>query len=541
VRGAGRSPLPCPNSALATSPITETVVRRRPAPGDRVLDRVLRTAWGRWLVPSLSDLLYISLIVWLFVAGGDGWKGLLLDGDAGWHIRTGEYILATGHVPHHDLFSFTKPNAPWFAWEWLTDVLFAFVHRHWALEGIVLLAGCVVALYGLVLLRHMMWRQVNMFIALGIGLLAIGASSIHFLARPHIFTLLLLAVGCWVVEADRRRPSRAVWLLVPMVVVWTNLHGGFLAFLVFLGILVAGSAVEALLGDRGRWKDTRRYGWLCALCAAASLVNPYGIQLHVHIVEYLRSTWIRNVVEEFQAPNFRSENLFQFEILLFLGLIAAAYLLKRRRITEALWIVAFAHMALNSVRHVPIFAAVAAPIIAAEASGWWSAWSSGRPAGSYFRIFDQMAADLAPAFRRSSVWCVLGVALIVLFGDSAQWPKDFPKVAFPVKMVHAHADLIASSRIFTVDQWADYLTYSFYPRQKVFVDGRSDFFGPKIGNQYLRALQANYDWRAILNEHRVNAVLAPPSWPLATALKTEPGWRLVADDGKSILFVRSAR
>jgi len=95
-------------------------------------------------VPSHADWLFAALIVWLFVAGS-GWQVLLADGDTGWHIRAGEYILAHREVPHADLFSFTRPGAPWCAWEWLSDVLFALAHRAAGLKGVVLLAGAVIA------------------------------------------------------------------------------------------------------------------------------------------------------------------------------------------------------------------------------------------------------------------------------------------------------------------------------------------------------------------------------------------------------------
>ncbi len=67
---------------------------------------------------------------------------------------------------------------------------------------------------------------------------------------------------------------------------------------------------------------------------------------------------------------------------------------------------------------------------------------------------------------------------------------------FPTAMVHQHADLIASGRLLTPDQWGDYIIYSFYPRQKVYVDGRSDFYGEKLGQEYLHLLQGASDWQS---------------------------------------------
>src|SRR2546423_1510573 len=80
-----------------------------------------------------------------------------------------------------------------------------------------------------------------------------------------------------------------------------------------------------------QWGAALRYAYLAAACAAASIVNPYGIGLHRHLSEYLRSDWIKNAIQEFQSPSFRSETMLQFEGLLFLGLVAASALVRRRR------------------------------------------------------------------------------------------------------------------------------------------------------------------------------------------------------------------
>jgi hypothetical protein len=91
-------------------------------------------------------------------------------------------------------------------------------------------------------------------------------------------------------------------------------------------------------------------------------------------------------------------------------------------------------------------------------------------------------------------------------------------------------------RIFTSDQWADYLTYRFYPRMRIFVDGRSDFFGPALGKEYIHLASARYDWEEILKRYHIDIALLPAEWPLAELLKRDPEWRLVKDDKLGILF-----
>ncbi len=487
----------------------------------------------RLLVPSYSDWLFVALIGWLFVAGA-GWSILLADGDTGWHIRAGEYVLDTHTVPHEDLFSYSKPGAPWFAWEWLADVLLALAWRGAALRGVVLLAGLLISTYLLLLFRYMLWRGANLFLAMAGCLAVAGASGIHYLARPHVFTLLLWTLSLWILDRDRKREGRLVWTLIPLTAVWANLHAGFLALVVSLAVLALAALAERDV--RRAW----RHAALAAGCAAASLLNPYGIALHRHVFDYLRSDWIRDAVDEFQSPRFRSESALYFEILLFAGIAAAVLLLRRRKISEAALVLLWAHAALVSVRHVPIFAIVAAPVIVSEATRLWTAWVAEGTARSIRTILDRLGADLAAGARRTSV-LPLAIVLVLVSGVAPlHWPVDFPSSRFPSRLIGRNQPRIAGERVFTSDQWGDYLIYHFHPRQRVFMDGRSDFYGPEIGKLYLRIVYGHPDWSAALDRYAVALVLAEKSWPLAHRLRTSEGWRVLDEDGAAVLFERSA-
>ena len=506
-------------SVLATPDVVQgSVIPSRPAGLAR-----------RLLVPSFTDWFFVALLVWLFMAGPYGWSGLLSDGDVGWHIRTGQYILNTHSVPRIDLFSFSRAGAPWFAWEWLADVVFALLYGAAGLKGIVLFAGVMIAAFGALLVRYMVWRGANGLIAALVCLIAVGASTIHFLARPHLFTLLFFVAALWVLAADH-----AVWLLIPLTVLWTNLHGGFAVLFVVLGIYMAGALLEA------QWKRAGKYGLLFLGCAGATLVNPCGWGLHRHLIEYLRSDWIRNVVQEFQAPTFRSENQAQFEILLLAGILAAGACMRRGALTQVLLVLGFAHLSLTSARHIPLYAVAAAPVIAVEATRLWSAWVAASRPKSVVRILGAVAGGASADFGRWSLFAPLAVVLIAVVPGIAKWPTDFPKQMFPVAMISANAQRVAGTRTLTTDQWADYLLFRFWPGTKVFVDGRTDFYGPRIGGEYIDLWHGQGRWKALLDRYRFETALIPPDWPLCTLLQQDTGWHRIAGDKQAVLFARTS-
>jgi hypothetical protein len=499
--------------------------------------------WPRLLVPSLSDCLFLAILLWVFAAGG-GWSALLADGDTGWHIRTGEYILDTRSVPSQDLFSFSKTGQPWFAWEWLADVVFAALYRGWGLKGVVAFTGLVLSLSATLLFRHMIWRGANLLAALVATLLAAGASTMHYLARPHIFTFLGLTITLWMLERDRRGPAPTIWWLVPGIALWTNLHGGFLAGIACVGLTAAGCAWKAGLDSRGtplRFAAARRYGLLTGACALGTLANPYGWRLHQHLVQYLTSSWIRQVVEEFQSPRFRSESMLEFEILLFSGLALVSVLYRERRLPGLLLIVLWAHAALVSARHVPLYAIVSSPICACEATLIWAGWSARFSRRSVAGILRDCLRDFSAVPPRTSLW-----APVVLLGLSYvpwDWPRDFPANRFPIAAFDRNRPVIspadsAPPRILTSDQWGDYLIYRLYPHERVFVDGRSDFYGSVIGGQYLELLNATPNWKKIVGSYDFDVALLPAEWPLGQLMGLDPGWRVRYQDHQAILLER---
>ena len=482
---------------------------------------------SRLLVPSLLDWFFLALLVAAF-AHPQGMRSLLSDGDTGWHIRTGEMILGTGRAPVADPFSFSRAGQPWFAWEWLADVVLAATWRWRGLAGVAALSGAVLALAATALLARMLRQGSGLWIGLGATLVAVSASSAHYLARPHVFSILFYTVALGILAEDRLRRGRLVWWLVPLTALWVNLHAGFVAWLATLGLLLALGAAER------NWPEVRRYGTLLGLCSVASLLNPYGWGLHVHVARYLGSSWIVDHVQEFQSPNIRSEGMIVFALLL----LATVATVPETGRFEALLVLVWGFLALRSARHVPFFAIVAAPVLAARAAAWWARVATRARGRSARRICWELAQEYGMR-PRASLWLPLSAAVVML----AVPVTGFPDTVFPVRAVEANRSLLspasAMPRILTSDQWADYVIYRLYPQQRVFFDGRSDFFGPAIGADYCKLMAGEKSWRQLLERYQFELALLPHAWALSTVLDREPGWRKVYEDPVAVLFARS--
>jgi len=504
------------------------------------------------LLPSLADLAFLMPVVFLF-GRMDGLKRLLFDCDTGWHIRTGEWILAHHAVPYRDLFSFSKPGGAWYAWEWLSDIILAGLNAAGGLAAVSLFAVVLIAA-GFVLLFRLARRKSNAVVAIAVTILAMAGSSVHWLARPHLFTLLFTVIFLDALDRVREGETRVAgipWLvLLPgLTVVWTNLHGGFLAGVSMVAVFGIAELIQVLVAaeDEARAAGLKRAGryLLSALgCMAASLLNPYTYHLHVHLWQYLRDPFTAEHVGEFLTISFRDPMAVFFEIALAGGVLAAAWSARRGCYVWLLLVMMWAHAALVAARHIPIFMIVTAPILAAAANAAFdylpaapvAAWLR-RAAAAFGRVMRETSET--DAIGRWHPVSVLALALLAAIIYAPNPPQRF-RAQFDPKRFPAGAlstlERYPSARVFTFDQWGDYLIYRLYPRVRVFVDGRSDYYGPDFENKALDVVTVSYGWDKTLARFAVDTVLMPPNTPLVGALKESSRWQVVYDDGVALVF-----
>lgn len=485
-----------------------------------------------WWLPSLTALSFLVPIVLLYWQLG-GPSALLADPSTGVHIRTGQWILAHHAIPRRDLFSFTLAGKSWCDWEWLSDVIFAGAYRLHGLSGVAALSLTLLALTSVVVYRTAR-RHAGPIVACAVCGLAMATTTIHWLARPHLFTWLSLATLCWFLEKlsiGRRR--RWLWTLPCLMILWVNLHPGFVAGFLVLGAWFVGSCLGWRFGgtkeDWANGRGAAKWGLLAlAACAAATLVNPYFLHLHEHVALYLFSpSTVTAHVEEWLSPDFRNASLVWLQILLPLAGAAAVWHGLKRHFYWCLVIFGFMHLSLQSVRNVPLFAIVCtAPLAAAteEAMAKFDFWRS-------FRMAEVMVEGAKRLWATASMWA-LGLALL---GAVSAAPVTLGK-AIPIEAM----ERLLPGRLFTTDQWADYLLYA-EPGRKVFFDGRNDFYGQAFVESYLRVMKAEPGWEAVLQKYRVSVAMVPADSSMSAALRRDAAWMTVYHDSTAATFVKRSK
>jgi hypothetical protein len=545
--------------------------------------------WIRWFLPSIGDLFFVALVGVLVFTNLS--VRLLGDAGIGWHIRTGQIILATHAIPHVDPFSSSMSGHPWFAWEWLYDVLVGWLESATGLNGVVLLTAFIIAMAFSWTFRLLLHRGTNIAVALILVLLAASASMIHFLARPHVVSWLFTVAWFWILESseDDRTDSDAnfaatsairrarLWLLPLIMLLWVNVHGGFLLGFVLLAIYCVSAALQWLrltltlredrfenfLRELRAGRRLRDLTFVGILSAAATLLNPYGFKLHIHIYRYLTNRFLMDHIDEFQSPNFHYVAQKCFAALLLLTLLALAAKGRGISVSHGLVLLFAVYSGLYASRNIPVSSLLSILVI-----GPWLSDAMARLAASLRT--PARRRDLAYAqflYRmegielslRGHLWPIAAIVLtcwIVAHGgklgaaplmnahfDGKRFPVaavDYLKKDYLKKDYLEKQDL--QGPLLSPDSWGGYLIYEFYPREfyprmKVVIDDRHDFYGEDFLKSYLKMIHAELAWEEFLQQHGPHFVIVPKDSALANLLFETTSWKAIHSDDVAVVFV----
>lgn len=510
----------------------------------------------RFLVPSVSDVVFIAILAGLS-CGALG-RILLRDAGIGWHIRNGQLMLSTHTITRTDPFSATIHGGTWYAWEWLYDVMIAVIHFTLGLDGVVFFSAAVIAATFVLTLHFAIRRGANLVVVIFLLLLSLGASSVHFLARPHVFSWLLTVVWFEVLDSaatsDGKR-TLALFCLPLLMVLWVNLHGGYVLAFVLLAIYLVDGGIRSFAAP-GQLDQTRTWlkqlGLVTLLSFTASFVNPYGYHLHVHVYRYLSDRYLMDRISEFLSPDFHIPAQQCFAVLLLVTIVVLTS--ARRGLTPArLLVVLFAaYSGLYATRSLPTSSILITLIIApmfsqsvVDAAGNSRIMPLLRRCFSRLHFFGARMGNLELNFS-DHFWLVviflLGLWACMYDGriGSAQFiDAYFSEKRFPVEAVNFIYKQKIREPIFSIDYWGGYLIYSLYPQTKVVVDDRHDLYGDEFIKDYLKVTLVQPGWDRILEQQHVDWVLMPEGSSLANMLRLKSNWKVIHEDSTAVLFQRS--
>ena len=458
----------------------------------------------------MTRLIGLSVLVAGAIAGASATLPVG-DGDMYWHLANARQMLAGGLV-HVDIYSWTAFGAPVPTDQWLGDAILGVGYSLGGWLGVLAVRTFGVAiLVGAIALGAFIRYRRSPAVALAVALPAIILSRYLWTERPELFGAACLAV---IIALFQLRGERPIFAMVPLLLVWANLHGSF----------ALGSGLVLALSAYGLWRERDlRPAYLVAATGAllALVATPAGFGTlstpSTHLLSPPRQ------IQEWAPPDLGTPAGAIWALVLALT-VATAAISNGGRVRDLIVIAPLAMLSLVAIRHTPLFAIAATPYLAERLP------AATRLVIQRFRgrAMEEGTARGTPRARLPSggwrgtlITAAFGAAILV--AGIAVAPREPDESLYPIG---ALASLEAGPGLFAQYDWGGWLIWR-APSTPVFVDGRLGLYRDRVLADYVTVVEAGPRWREVLERRGVKTLLVRPTDPVAVRAQ-ELGWPVLS-------------
>jgi hypothetical protein len=357
-------------------------------------------------------------------------------------------------------------------------------------------------------------------------------------------------VSIWVYGLERIRcclPYR--WWFLPMIMgMWVNFHGAFISGFVILCIYLVGELTDELLSKRETGLDSpkpgfnsslKRYLVTCVLSFLMTFLNPVGLRIWKTSLGYISNQYLVNHTAEYLPPNFHDPSTWPFLMMILFSLVIFGFNRKRIPVVSQMLLISWMAMSLYSVRNVPLFAIIVAPILTQIFS---TEIRSNQTFGKFVKLQDRLKkvdSSLVGSFGPIALILVIGISF--LYGANLDFENQgnrFSDKVFPVEAVNWLDENLPSGVMFNYFPWGGYLLFRLWPSEKVFIDGQTDFYGEVLTREYENVITFNYGWDVILDKYEVSWIIMPTDSLLVRFLQKDLRWSVAYEDEIACILIR---
>jgi hypothetical protein len=497
---------------------------------------------SRPLALAASLLHYAPGLVALAIVIAD--SGQTTDTDLWGHIRFGQAVIAQRHLILQDPYSYTELGAPWSNHEWLTEVVMGAAYNTLGVVGLKLWKFACVAttmllvVIGLAETRATPTAQLNTLTIVAIAMMP----QMEF--RPQLFTFVLFAAILVFLARDNFRGRAPLWLVLPMMALWANLHGGFIMGIAAIALYAGVTGIYDLTAGAGLGRALR-LGALTLAALVATMITPYGLATWSPVLHALRNPMTRIAVTDWQPLVFAIIRQWQAHPAGVIYMLCAVFLmvvfvatvgLEPRGDDLPLVIIAsvMCVAAFVAVRNLPLAIIACALPVARHSSLLFARLRerANQVAGTKF--------DAPPARSATSPWLAASIAAMLaaysgIFSPRLRRDKPYPSGAVAFMDAHSlHGNVLGDFG------WGEYLIWHIAPASKVFIDGRYDTVYPyALIDRYIEFYFDRAGAQTLLAEYPHDLVLMPPTSRAYNLMSRQADWKLIYRDADSGLFART--
>ena len=482
----------------------------------------------QYIFPNLRDILFISIFCAVVLLGP---RMLNMDGDLPRHLAIGKYV-SQGHLPPvNDIFSHTRHGSPFAPHKWLSGVLFYIAYLLFDEKGIVILSGILLAATFTLIYADSAARtslKVSTFLLVVWGA---AVSSLHWISRPHLFTMLLL--GFWLIWNEKLASGKNIplWYFPVGMLLWNNLHGEFIAGFLVTSACLAGWVWDHLFNrSEANLETGKRIGWVLVMIAVVTILNPVSLRAWSTLTSWMGNDYLMSHTQETVPPDFSQPDFLIVLALMVFSIFLLAMNREKLPSRQAFLLAGFSAMTLLSARNVHLYGLVAPFVLAGTLGASQNVPLVKRFETLFSKFGNRLSRTLWPAIA-----VLLGVILLAAtpFGRQERFSPNY----FPVNAVEWLKDHPQEGEMFNPFDWGGYISLMLWPENRVFIDSQGDVYGEAFIREYEQVITLGAGWQDVLDKYHVDWALIPRQWALAKALSDE-GWREIYADETAIILRR---
>ncbi len=460
------------------------------------------------------------------------------DPDLWGHIRFGQAMLAQRHLTLHDPYSYSAFGHRWRNHEWLSEVIMAGLYNHFGVIGLKLWKFACSAAAIVLLALAADYTDASPKVQLYLVGIAAAALTPYMQFRPQLFTFVLFAALMALLARHSYRGSAPLWLAVPIMALWANLHGGFVIGIVALALYASTTLLEEWSAG---WPKTSALGlvWLALGAALATLLTPYFGGTWAAVLHALDNPATRKVIDDWQPFSLFvrhaghlefSYTFFRLFALAIIGAMVVAVIITPRDHDRPLivigWVMSIG--ALVAIRNVPL-AVIACVAPAARHLTLLQLRFEPRPQAASERLFSGRVR-----------WLVTALALVLAVSTSRLFSSRlYPDVACPAGAIAFMKEHGLHGNLLNEFGWGECLIWHVAPSSKVFIDGRYDTVYPgRAIEDYFNFQDGGAPAAEVLHSYPHDFVLFPADSMTYSLMSASAGWKLIYRDRNSALFAR---
>lgn len=487
----------------------------------------------------------------------------LFDSDFWWHISTGRYIVETGSIPDKDPFTYTEnlqenknlmPERENFILKqyWLGQIIFYLIYQYAGPKGMIILRASILFMVLLLVLWRLTRLKVSFYITFAFIFLVYLDLTRFIGERPVLFTILFTPLVFIILEEFREKKSKIIFLLLPLMLLWANLHGGFITGAIIIAVYMIFEGTKILLKKVSYTRSELTIFYAATILAlGASYINPTGWYAFSIALSH-KYKFLETGIQEYQSPfylylNKLSSFDYGFFPMAFLFPVILLLRNKKMDVTHVILLAGLFTMAAKTGRYSIYYVSIAAIVLGKETDILFQKLFIRIPE----RIFEKLISAFAILTLVSAIFFSIGVFKF-------QWLRlDIAKgLTVPELSVNFIETNKLEGNICNSSTYGGYVTWRLYPWKKTFIDTRwlnytlqQEYAWVMNAVQSLSGKKLDEDkkplWKRLLDNYNVNFILfdtldvhgTVPK--LLLTLTEEEEWVPIYAEPIAVIFIRN--